>query len=192
LKGDGTLSKAVFPFQSERNPKKVKMAAFAFAPWILHAALIKKSAILGASPWNEDLDGFPSEDCAFWYPIVHHSKVVFSDKADAIYRKLDSGRDSRIRDPQVAFTACLQNVESNRKWLENHTQTRPTPEQAATVVRLIENMIKTHVSSKVPNMDSLHHEMLQALRFWLRRTRLLDPSMAYRRLKYFLINGLPY
>jgi len=58
----------------------------AVAPWILHAAIIRKSS-LARNRWPEHLDRFPDEDTAFWFAVLTESTVAWHRNCGALYRK---------------------------------------------------------------------------------------------------------
>jgi len=60
--------------------------AAAVAPWILHAAIIRKS-ILTRNRWPEPLDRFPDEDTAFWFAVLTDATVAWHHHCGALYRK---------------------------------------------------------------------------------------------------------
>jgi len=73
----------------------LKNAAVAYAPWALHAAIIKHAALTHECWWPEQLDGLPSEDAAFWFQLLQNAKVATTDNAGALYRlNTPSSRDA--------------------------------------------------------------------------------------------------
>jgi glycosyltransferase involved in cell wall biosynthesis len=60
--------------------------AFALTPWVLHAALVKRSLLIGYCMWPEELDAYPDEDTAFWFPLLISSNVAWSAESGALYR----------------------------------------------------------------------------------------------------------
>lgn len=68
--------------------------AVAVAPWILHAAIIRKSLIGGRNRWPEHLDPYPDEDTAFWFSLLTDATVAWHRGCGALYRKLPQGSRS--------------------------------------------------------------------------------------------------
>jgi len=62
-------------------------SVIAFAPWAVHAALIKRSVLSEDYFWPEELDFFLSEDTAFWFRLVTNCSVIFTSNCTVIYRK---------------------------------------------------------------------------------------------------------
>lgn len=67
--------------------------AIAFAPWAVHAALVKREILEEPYHWVEELDSYVSEDTAFWFRVISKYTVAYSTGKGALYRRLDSARD---------------------------------------------------------------------------------------------------
>lgn len=75
------------PVGYHRNTEEVLIGAVAFAPWAIHAALIKRDQNIKTLHWPEDLDDVPSEDTAFWFSfLLQKKKIVWSKSEGALYR----------------------------------------------------------------------------------------------------------
>jgi len=68
--------------------------AVALAPWILHAAMVKRSILMEHNRWPEPLDACPDEDTAFWFPVLLESQVAWADQSGALYRRFAGGSRS--------------------------------------------------------------------------------------------------
>ncbi len=73
------------PSGEEGGKQAIEATAIAAAPWAVHAALIRRSAA-ECHHWQEELDGFPSEDTAFWFPLVRKSRIAVVPDHGALYR----------------------------------------------------------------------------------------------------------
>lgn len=73
---------------SQRNWKRDEFVAGALAltPWVLHAAIVRRELVSGEKLWPEELDPYPDEDTAFWFPLILGSEVAWSAGAGALYR----------------------------------------------------------------------------------------------------------
>ncbi len=60
--------------------------AIAFAPWAVHAALVKRSVLSTDCYWLEQLDQYLAEDVAFWFKLVSQSTVAYGISTGALYR----------------------------------------------------------------------------------------------------------
>ena len=66
----------------------------AIAPWILHAAIIRKSILTSRNPWPEEFDRYADEDTAFWFALLTKAAVAWHRGCGALYRKLPQGSRS--------------------------------------------------------------------------------------------------
>lgn len=87
--------------------------AVALAPWVLHAAMIKRSFLGRRNYWPEHLDVNADEDTAFWFPILLDTQVAWIDSAGALYRRLDGCSRSAIGDPLSRSRGYLEIVKHN-------------------------------------------------------------------------------
>lgn len=78
------------------NTQEVLVGAVAFAPWAIHAALIKRDQNIKALHWPEDLDDVPSEDTAFWFSfLLQKKRIAWSKSEGALYRVgIDDSRNA--------------------------------------------------------------------------------------------------
>ncbi|QIZ72495.1 glycosyltransferase family 2 protein [Oxynema aestuarii] len=87
-----------------KSPQALRDSAIAFAPWAVHAALIRRSALTEEYFWSEELDSFLSEDTAFWFCLLTKCSVAFSNNRGALYRK--------------QTPLCRDDYHNPAKWLE--------------------------------------------------------------------------
>lgn len=74
------------------NHEALLAAAIAFTPWVPNAAWVKKNA-LGEYPWwDERFDRLLAEDHIFWFKILIHNKVIYSQTLGVFYRDEAVGR----------------------------------------------------------------------------------------------------
>lgn len=158
----------------------VNNAAFAYAPWALHAAVIRRQRLDRLWPcWKEDLDLFPSEDTAFWFPVIYNAKIIWTDHAGALYRKhSNNSRDLGLKIVETSFNASRRILKTNLAFLASIGK-KPSPQQAANTVRMLRAML-----SKVDKNTTIVQEMCEEIRYWLRYTSYSDPRMLYRRLQF--------
>jgi glycosyltransferase involved in cell wall biosynthesis len=162
-----------FPAGWKKEPSVLQAAAFAFAPWILHAAMVRSDHLCRGPRWNEDLDDLPAEDCAFWFPLVHATPVAWCEDHGAIYRKnTRNSRDQSVTEVALGFRACVATVSSNESFLAGRGE-RATSQQAATVVRVLRRML----SRVGPDNETLRADLRREIRRWLRATSYADPRM---------------
>lgn len=118
--------------------KALEDSAITFAPWALHACLIKRSRINPDLYWPEALDGLPSEDTAFWFSIICDSSIAWSDNAGALYRVRTETSRNEIRDPEKWVQAVMGVIEHNVTFLRSRGQSLTT-KQCANIVRVLES-----------------------------------------------------
>jgi glycosyltransferase involved in cell wall biosynthesis len=87
--------------------------AVALAPWILHAAMVKRSILMEHNRWPEQLDSYPDEDTAFWFPVILDAPVAWSDSIGALYRRFAANSRSDSGSCQTRVRGYLQIVEYN-------------------------------------------------------------------------------
>jgi len=161
-------------------------AAFAFAPWVLHAALVRRKHLVGARRWKGELDNHPAEDAAFWFPVIYQSEVVWANGAGALYRKHTQDCRSSSRSGRVSFEGCRGTLRCNTKFLSSLRE-MPSSKQAATVVRMLRRLL-----SQIDKGDrALVADLQGELTFWLRQTSFLDMKMLFWRLYWGSFRGNP-
>jgi len=148
---------------------------YAFSPWALHAALVRR-AILPPAPWLPELDRWPAEDNAFWFRVLLDRSVLWCDDAGAVYRKATlNSRDQAARDSERAWGCLRASLSANREHLRSLGR-RPTPAMAATAVRTLENLLH-----RMEGRENLAKEVREFRARELNDTSWLDPAMLARR-----------
>ncbi|PWU09042.1 MAG: glycosyl transferase [Verrucomicrobia bacterium] len=120
-----------------RGTEDLEDAAIAFAPWTLHGALVKRSRITPERRWPEALDGVPSEDAAFWFPVISGASIAWSQNAGALYRKGVAGSRDEVSDVDKRIRALIEVIDCNLKFLAASGR-KPRAAQRATIVRVSE------------------------------------------------------
>lgn len=77
----------VRPFGWMKERQEVLDFAISCAPWAIHTALISRSLLRSGNAWREECDRYPSEDSAFWFPIIESASLAWCEEATALYRK---------------------------------------------------------------------------------------------------------
>jgi glycosyltransferase involved in cell wall biosynthesis len=175
-----------YPAAWKQDTKRLEAAAFAYAPWALHAAIVRREYVSPSRLWNESLDALPSEDCAFWYPIIHAAPVIWSEDNGALYRKhgCDS-RDEIVKDLELGFRACSGTIAANEEFLAKMGK-RPSPEQAATVVRVLRRIWMRAIRENLAIVG-----VGSEIRRWLKKTSYRDLRMVACRLLFAELRRAP-
>jgi len=152
---------------------------YAYSPWALHAAMIRRDALGGTSPWIEELDDFPAEDNAFWFRVLYGKKIHWNECGGALYRKhTENSRDVSARKFDEAFQSTWATLSTNRRHLENQGA-KVSSQMASIAVRVYENLLKKSITNQC-NIIRIRKE----LKKHLAETSLANPAMFLRRLKY--------
>lgn len=168
-----------YPACWRQDAEALEAVAFAYAPWVVHAAVVRREQVLAGPLWNESLDHLPSEDCAFWFPVIRGASVAWSEHAGALYRRnISCSRDDKVKSVSTGFAACVGTIQSNLNYLKRQNQL-PTPAQAATVVRVLRRMLATARPANAEACPQIRREISR----WLKGTSFLDPRMLVWRLK---------
>lgn len=118
--GEETTSPVLMtPSGYGHNARDFPESAIAFAPWAVHAALVKRGVLQPPYLWVEALDPFMSEDTAFWFRLTASFPVCFSDHAGALYRKGIAETRNQPEFPGLWFQAMKEITTTNLRFLEN-------------------------------------------------------------------------
>lgn len=114
-----------FPDKSKLELKPHRPATFGFcrnellaraaalAPWVLHAAIIKRASLTEPNPWPERLDNCPDEDTAFWFSVLMDSPVIWAEHFGARYRRYAPSSRSGSGDLSARIAGYAKIVEYN-------------------------------------------------------------------------------
>ena len=126
------------PTAAGQTTKLLEQSAIAFAPWALHAALVRRARLTPELRWPEELDGHPSEDTAFWFPVIFGASVAWSSRAGALYRVQTASSRNEIRDAEEWIRAVTEVIQHNVAFLKARGGS-PDAEQCANIVRVFES-----------------------------------------------------
>ena len=113
---------------------------YAYSPWALHAAVLRRDALGSPKPWLEELDGLPAEDNTFWFRVLYGQTIYWSESAGALYRKqTENSRDASGSVVGKAFEATCAMLNANRKYLESRGA-KISPQMAAFAVRVLKKL----------------------------------------------------
>ncbi len=110
-------------------------AAIAFAPWAVHAALVKRSALSPNCYWPEQLDKYLGEDIAFWFRLVSKCSVAYGESKGALYRIQTSQCRTQNLNPEKWFEGIHAAIELNQQYLQGKNCSF-TPGQCENLMRV--------------------------------------------------------
>ena len=115
-------------------------SAIAFAPWAVHAVIVRRSAITQELLWPEHLDQFLGEDIAFWFKLLGKtSHWICSDSAGALYRWKTVDCRTKNEDAKKWFDGLHHATNENLAFLHESGQ-EPTARQCENLMRLYEGL----------------------------------------------------
>ena len=126
---------------STERATSLEDATIAFAPWAVHCALVRRSALNEDRLWIPQLDKFASEDTAFWFRVLHGRKVAYTGKYTALYRIETWNYRNRADELPFWFDAVEHYVATNLEFLEGLGLV-PNRRQHESLTRLWENLYK--------------------------------------------------
>jgi glycosyltransferase involved in cell wall biosynthesis len=78
--------------EKSKSPHLLSDSAIAYAPWAVHAAIIRKAILTPENSWPVELDRYLAEDIVFWFTLVCQFSTAYCDTASALYRLQTAGR----------------------------------------------------------------------------------------------------
>jgi len=130
-----------------RDTGTVLDSAIGAAPWILHAALVRRNWLTPERSWPEALDRLPSEDVAFWFQVILGSRIAWSSHAGALYRLATPTSRNAFRGAETRAKAVSAVIEHNLAFLCSLGGT-PTPEQCRTLMRIFEDTYRRALAGR--------------------------------------------
>ena len=158
--------------------KILEQSAIAFAPWALHAVIIRRSRITPDLFWPEALDGFPSEDTAFWFPVVVGAEMAWTTKAGALYRVQTNNSRNEIHDAERWIRAVIAVIQHNVGFLEKLGRS-PDKEQCANIARVFESSYRLALKKHSRPAAKLATEHAK---FWVEKCATSSSSMMARKI----------
>ncbi|MBD2156180.1 glycosyltransferase family 2 protein [Leptolyngbya sp. FACHB-16] len=163
--------------------QQLRDGAIAFVPWAVHAAMIRRSALLPECHWPEALDGFLGEDLAFWFRLVSRYLVAHSACQGALYRIHTPHCRTQNRDVEKWFTGLHAAVSDNLQDCQRRSSPL-TAGQCESLTRLYSQLYQQALKAK---HDAVAKETLQLARSYLQQYLAIAPQpKPSMRLRYLL------
>ena len=163
--------------------------SFAFAPWALHAAVVRRDHLI-SNHWILSADKYAGEDTAFWFqvlcPLLNRQNrldlIRYVDHSGALYRRHSQfSRDDELKNLMSRFNSAQSNLNLNLNTAAKN-QVQVSENQFANAFRMLRAICREAKSS--PSFDPGTFKSFQMeARKWLRGTRLLNPRMLYWRMR---------
>jgi len=118
----------------KQPPHALRDSAIAFAPWAVHAAIVRRASLTPDLLWPVALDRFLGEDIAFWFRLLSDARVVYSQTAGALYRIMSPNCRTN-HEPGRWFHGIHAAVMANLAFL-CQTGRKPIPGQCEQLMRL--------------------------------------------------------
>jgi Glycosyl transferase family 2 len=102
------------PAGFQKDISALRDAAIAYAPWAVHAALIKRSALTSNFLWPEELDKYLAEDITFWFKLLSQYKVGYGQSCGCLYRIETIQCRNQNRNPEKWFEGVHAALKANQ------------------------------------------------------------------------------
>jgi len=166
------------PAGSGGNRSNLENSAIAAAPWALHATIVKRSHLIPDLTWPEEMDKSPSEDTAFWFPLILGAAVAFTDQAGALYRVQTENSRNYIIDIHKWVTGVISVIHRNTNVLTKKCL-MPNQLQIASIVRALESNYRMSIRRSDRVSATL---ALNEANSWLRHCQYLSVAIALRKI----------
>ncbi|WP_063896896.1 glycosyltransferase family 2 protein [Chloracidobacterium thermophilum] len=137
------------PAGQDEGLSALRDAAFAFPPWAVHAAIVRRAILTEAYLWPEELDCFSNEDAVFWFRLVMTYPTAFSPATGAFYRMQTPTARNQLDDPAKRLREFDLAAEYNQRWLTGRGQ-HPTAGQAAALMRAYSSVYEAAIRANDP------------------------------------------
>ena len=163
--------------------------ALAFAPWAVHAAFVKRSALSSDCYWPEQLDQYLAEDIAFWFKLVSQSSVAYGTSTGALYRMETPQCRNQSFNLEKWFQGIHAAIELNQQYMLDTNQFY-TPAQCENLMIVYSSI---YLLARKENLLSIELQALSIASEWLKKYFLVakkpGATMLLRRLiglKFYL------
>ena len=169
-----------WPTAFGHDADKLVENSLAFAPWAVHAAMVRREWLgQNSLRWFEDLDGWPSEDTAFWFAVLQGARVAWANSAGAVYR-LDTANSRNAANHRAKWLEGLRRVTAKNLETLAAAGKRPSPCQLATLVRVYESRYREALQA---GDQEAAQGFRKEMRQWLKKTPCWHVGMLARKIK---------
>lgn len=139
--------------------------AIAFAPWAVHAALVKRSVLSTDCYWLEQLDQYLAEDIAFWFKLVSQSTVAYGTSTGALYRMETPQCRNQSFNLEKWFQGIHAAIELNQQYMLDTNQSYTTA-QCENLMILYSSI---YLLARKENSLSIQLQALSIASEWLKK-----------------------
>ena len=160
------------------DPGAVCDSAIGFAPWALHAAIVRRDWLGDRIRWFEHLDGWPSEDTAFWFAALQGATLAWSESHGALYRINTHNSRNSPKDALRWLEGLKQVIATNLNTLTRSGKT-PSTAQRATLMRTFESRYRQEINNRNQEVAAL---FLAEANRWLHSCSWNERAIALRKI----------
>jgi glycosyltransferase involved in cell wall biosynthesis len=153
-------------------------SAIAAAPWALHSTIVQRNHLTSDLKWPEEMDRYPSEDTAFWFPLILGASVAFTEKAGALYRVQTENSRNNIIDINNWVVGVIAVINRNVGILKQKNLD-PNQQQVASIVRTLESNYRMAIRRSDRFSSNLAFIEANA---WLRRCHYHSLVISFRKI----------
>jgi len=152
--------------------------AISCAPWALHSAMISAKILKSGIVWSEECDRYPSEDSAFWFPVVQTASLAWCDSSSALYRKETS--NSRNAHPDIGrwIDGLLRVIELN-VGVVHRSGCTVSQGQIRSILRMLEE--KYWIAFRTGRIEAAEKARIE-FKKWIRKSNWSGTSLILRHL----------
>jgi glycosyltransferase involved in cell wall biosynthesis len=151
------------PHPRNHDRDSLLAGALSLTPWIVHAVIVRKDLLTPERQWPAELDSFPDEDTAFWFPLILATDVAWSSESGAIYRLSTPNSRSSLEDLQKRFAGYEKILAYNMTALQK-SGLRIAPRAASQLSMMYEG---TYRKALLCNDKKIAAIALQKATYWL-------------------------
>lgn len=139
--------------------------AIAFAPWAVHAALIKRDFLTQDLFWPEDQDAFLGEDITFWFRLILRGEIRYNHTQGALYRTQTPGCRTQKQNARKWYIGINKAIEANL----NYLQSEGISISAGQCECLMRSYSELYMLARVQQENEIAKLSLQQAILWLNR-----------------------
>jgi glycosyltransferase involved in cell wall biosynthesis len=155
---------------------------YAYSPWALHAAILRRDVLASPKPWLEELDGLPAEDNAFWFRVLYGQTIFWNGCNGALYRKqTENSRDVSGGDYRKGFESARATLNANDEFL-NSRGVPPSPHMTEVAFRVLRKVWR----ESLKRLPELAESVEKLLAVQLKKTSPWNPRMVVWRIYFWI------